>query len=78
MKRSMKVIGYVSEENDKLYDVDTMRRLLGTSRSKVQREIKRSKITKYVKYKNQHLYSEKTLFTLMEKLLFEKLEKVKW
>ena len=71
----MKVIGYISEENDKLYDVETMRKILGTSRSKVQREIKKNKISDYTKYKNQHLYSEKTLFTIMEKLLIDKFKK---
>jgi hypothetical protein len=75
MRKSMRVIGYVSEENDKLYDVETMRRILGTSRSKVQREIKRNKISDFIKYKNQYLYSEKTLFTIMEKLLIDKLTK---
>lgn len=75
MKKSMRVIGYVSEENDKLYDVETMRKILGTSRSKVQREIKRNKISDFIKYKNQYLYSEKTLFTIMEKLLIDKLTK---
>lgn len=71
----MKIIGYVSEENDKLYDVETMKKILGTSRSKVQREIKKSKISDYTKYKNQYLYSEKTLFTIMEKLLIDKFKK---
>jgi hypothetical protein len=30
MEKSMKIISYVSEENDKLYDVETMRKILGT------------------------------------------------
>ena len=71
----VKVIEYLSEENDKLYDVDTMRNILGTSRSKIHREIKRNGISMYMKYKNQFLYSEICLFTIMEKMLFEKLEK---
>lgn len=71
----MKVIGYVSEENNKLYDVNTMMTILGRSKSKIQREIKRSGISEYGKYKNRHLYSEITLFTIMEKLLFERIEK---
>lgn len=72
----MKVIGYLTDENDKLYDVDNMRKILKLSRSKIHREIKKTEIPKYLKYKNQFLYSEKTLFTIMEKLLFEKLEKL--
>ena len=71
----MRVINYLTEENDKLYDVDTMRQILGTSRSKIQREIRRNNISNYVKFKNQHLYSEITLFTIMEKVLFEKFER---
>lgn len=71
----MRVIGFVTEENNKLYDVDTMRKILGVSRSKVQREIRRNHFTQETKYKNQHLYSEKTLFSLMEKILIEKIEK---
>ena len=69
----MKVIGYISEEDDKLYDVETMRSILNTSKSKVQREIKRNKLSESIKYKNRFLYSERTLFTIMEKMLYEKL-----
>jgi len=69
----MKVVNFVTEENNILYNVDTMRNLLGTSRSKIQREIKRNGITEFMRYKNQFLYTEKSLFTIMEKLLIEKL-----
>lgn len=71
----MKVVNFVTEENNILYNVDTMRNLLGTSRSKIQREIKRNGITEFMRYKNQFLYTEKSLFTIMEKLLIEKLNK---
>lgn len=71
----MKIIGYLTEEENKLYDIDTMRKIIGTSRSKIQREIKRNKIIDYVRYKNQHLYTEKALFTIMEKVLFERIDK---
>lgn len=71
----MQVIGYISEKNDKLYDVKTMMKIIGTSKSKIQREIKRNGIIEDMRYKNQFLYSEITLFTIMEKLLSEKLYK---
>lgn len=68
----MKVINYLTEENDKLYDVNTMMKILGTSKSKLQREIKRQNISNCTKYKNQYLYSEKSLFTIMEIIMYEK------
>lgn len=71
----MKIISYISEEDDKLYDVDTMRNILKTSKSKVQREIKRNRLSESTKYKNKFLYSEITLFTIMEKMLYEKLKR---
>lgn len=71
----VKVIGYISEEDDRLFDISTMREIIGTSRSKIQREIKRNKLSQNVVYNNKNLYSENVLFTIMEKILFEKLEK---
>ncbi len=71
----VKVIGYISEENDRLFDVSTMREIIGTSRSKIQRELKKNKLAQNIVYNNKNLYSENVLFTIMEKILFEKLEK---
>lgn len=72
----MKVIRYVSEENDKLYDVDTIRKVLKTSKTKVQRELKRHGFSMlFTKYENRFLYPEEILFSLMENRLIEKLEK---
>ncbi len=62
------------KENKKLYDVQTMIKLLNINKSKIQRELK-SIDGEIVKYKNLHLYPEKTLFNLMERILIEKLEK---
>lgn len=72
----VKVIGYLSEENDKLYDISSMREIVGTSRSKIQREIKRNKLSETLVYNNKNLYNENVLFTIMEKILLEKLMKV--
>jgi hypothetical protein len=57
-----------------LYDIEMMKKLLNINKSKIQRELK-SIDGEIVKYKNLHLYPEKTLFSLMEIVLIEKLEK---
>ena len=62
------------KENKKLYDIQTMIKLLNINKSKIQRELK-SIDGEIVKYKNLHLHPEKTLFSLMERILIEKLEK---
>jgi len=69
----MKVLGYITEDNDKLYDVETIRKLAGTTRSKIHRELKKNKDSGHIKYKNQYLYSETTLFSILETILLEKL-----
>ena len=71
----VKVIGYISEENDRLFDISTMREIIGTSRSKIQRVIKRNQLSEKLIYNNKNLYSESVLFTIMENILIEKLDK---
>jgi hypothetical protein len=71
----VKVIGSLSRENDKLYDISSMIEIIGTSRSKIQREIKRNQLSETLVYNNKNLYTENVLFTIMEKILFEKLER---
>jgi hypothetical protein len=66
------IIGYITEKNNILYDFDTIRRILRTSRSTLHRHIKKNNITG-TKYKNQVLYSEDILFNMMENVLLEKL-----
>jgi len=51
-----------------------MRRLLNKSRSKLHREIIKNNI-KGVRYKNQYLYSEQTLFDFMEEELINRLDR---
>ena len=72
----MKIVGYLSEEDDKLYDFDTLRRLIGYSKSKLHRDLHKLQHCEFVKYKNQFLFKEKTLFLLMEQILFERLDKI--
>ncbi len=73
----MKVIEYRINGGDILYDFNTIRIMLKTDRSKLQRDLKRVSGKEYVKYKNQYLYKEETLFLLMEEQLFERLDKMK-
>ncbi len=72
----MRIIKYVSENNERLYDFNTIKNILGVNKSKLQRDMKTIK-RDYVKHKNQYLYKEKTLFQLMENRLFQKLDKMK-
>jgi hypothetical protein len=71
----MKIISYINEENSKLYDINTIMEIVGVSKSKIQREIKRNGISRDAEYKNQFLYSQNSLFTLMEKILIERINK---
>lgn len=70
----MNIIRYQTEDANNLYDFETMRRLLKKSRSKLHREIIKNNI-KGVRYKNQYLYSEQTLFVFMEDELINRLDK---
>lgn len=70
----MKVLGFITEENKKFYDVNTLMKTLGLSKTRIQRELKRNNFSEFLKYKNQHLYPEETLFSLMEIVLIEKID----
>ena len=72
----MKVVSFLNEENKRLYNVNLMKQILGVSKSKIQRELKRNNFSSEATYNNQFLYSQNILFTLMEKILIEKLEKL--
>ena len=73
----MKILNYITEENKRFYDFDTMMKLIGTNKSKLQREIKKNGILKgeCIKYKNQYLYPENSFFYLLEGFLTERLKK---
>jgi len=69
-------INFVTEREDNLYDFTTMKDILGVNKSKLHRELHKLPERDFVKYKNQYLYKEKTLFLLMEQILFERLDKI--
>ncbi len=58
------------KNNERFYDIDTIQKILEISRSKTQRKLK-SMNCDYTVYKNLYLYSESTLFSLMELILLE-------
>ena len=70
------MIVFVIKGNRKFYDIETMKQILNVSKSKIQRELKKLNTDEVVKHKNLHLHSEQTLFSLMEVILIEKLEKI--
>lgn len=72
----MKVVGFLTEENDKLYDFNSIKNILKVSKTKLYRDLKKIEENEFVRYKNQYLYKEKTLLLLMEKTLIERLEKI--
>jgi hypothetical protein len=69
------MIIHFTRDNENFYDVESIKKLLNISRSKVQRELKKQQ-TEIIKYKNLFLYPETTLFELIEIVLIEKLHKV--
>jgi DNA-binding IclR family transcriptional regulator len=68
-------IRYRDEREDNLYDFTTIKQILKISKSKLHREIHKLPERDFVKHKNQHFYKERTLFELMEKILFERINK---
>jgi len=72
----MKIIGFLTEENDKLYDFNSIKNILKVSKTKLYRDLKKIEDNEFIRYKNQFLYREKTLLLLMEKTLIERLDKI--
>ena len=69
-------INFVTEKDDNLYDFTSMKEILGVTKSKLNRELQKLPQKDFVKYKNQYLYNETTLLLLMEKILFQRLDKI--
>jgi hypothetical protein len=67
---------YVTDEGDQLFDRNILQQIVGVSKSKIHRELLKITDRVEVKYKNQFLYDEQTAFRLMERVLFEKLDKM--
>lgn len=67
------MILYTDENNNKLIDFKTIQVIMKMNKSKLYRAINQLDNIKVIKYKNQFLYSESTLFQLMKLRLIEKL-----
>jgi hypothetical protein len=67
---------YGTGNGSELFDRYTLRKILGVSRSKLHRELNKMTDKVEVSYKNQLLYDELTTLRLMERILFEKLDKM--
>jgi hypothetical protein len=61
--------------NDDLYDFEGIKNLIGINKSKLQRVMNKLD-TNPKKYKNRHLYLERTIHEVMEALLLERLKKL--
>lgn len=72
----MNIVEYRINGKDKFYDFTTIKQILKTDRSKLQRDLRRISGKDFVKYKNQYLYKENTLFRLLEEKLIDELDKI--
>jgi predicted transcriptional regulator len=70
------MILYTDANNNKLIDFNTLQTILKTNKSKLYRALNQLPNVGVVKYKNQFLYQEKTLFELMKLELIKRLEKM--
>ena len=71
----MRVIRYKTGE-ETLYDFHTLKQILGVNKSKLYRELKKVEDIEVIKYRNQFLFKENTVFKLMENRLIEELNKI--
>ena len=72
----MNIVEYRINGENKFYDFSTINQILKIDRSKLQRNLRRISGNDFIKYKNQYLYTENTLFKLMEEELIERLDKI--
>jgi hypothetical protein len=68
-------IYYLDENENKLFDFQTLQKVLNMNKSKLYRAIGELEGVEVIKYKNQFLYNETTLFMLMRDKLIERMEK---
>jgi hypothetical protein len=68
------MIKFITNNNEILYDIETMKQILKVPKSKIQRELKKQDC-EIVKYKNLFLYKSQILYSLMEIIIIEKIVK---
>ena len=69
------MILYTDANNNKLIDFNTLQTILKTNKSKLYRALGDLNGVEVVRYKNQFLYYENTLFMLMREKLIERIER---
>jgi predicted transcriptional regulator len=67
------MIYYTDEKENKLFDFTTLKQILKVNKSKLYRELNKLSNVEVIRYKNQNLYPEKTLYLLMKEKLLERL-----
>jgi len=67
-------IYYIDGQENRLFDFKTLQKVLNMNKSKLYRAIGGLNGVEVIKYKNQYLYYEKTLFMLMRERLIERIE----
>jgi hypothetical protein len=72
----MKIVSYQTEEENNYFDFDTIRKFTRLSKSKLYRDLNKLKEKNIIQYKNQFLYSENTLFQLLENICLEKINNI--
>lgn len=70
------MILYTDANENKLFDFNTLQRILKMNKSKLYRALNQLPNVEVIKYKNQFLYQEKTLLELMKLELINRLEKM--
>lgn len=70
------MIYYTDEKENKLFDFNTLQSILKMNKSKLYRSLNQIPDVEVIKYKNQFLYKEETLYILMKERLIERLEKM--
>ena len=65
----------MDEKENKLFDFQTLQKVLNMNKSKLYRALGELSDIEVVRYKNQFLYHENTLFMLMREKLIERIER---
>jgi hypothetical protein len=67
------MILYTDENENRLIDFKTLKRVLNMKKSTLYRVMKDLDTDKPIKYKNQYLYKEEVLYTIMKMKLIKRI-----
>jgi hypothetical protein len=68
------MIRFITKGNKKVYDFDELQSITKVSRAKLYRIIKENPV-EVIRHKNQHFYTTENIFSIMESILIEKLNR---